>query len=196
MKKILLIVFVVALSSKGFSQTFSSSKKPPTIGFSFMLNDFRTPTILRNSSFSSVLSEGEFSSLKEMSWGILINYSQGIFEHVDFVGTLGGSFVNYPFKNRTSSSKDAFLLHADANVNVKLLNDSYILNPYATAGIGASLYQVYYGAYIPAGVGLQVRLSEESLLFTQAQYRFGITDNTADHFNFQLGFAIPLSLKN
>lgn len=112
------------------------------------------------------------------------------------MATLGGSFVRYPFKNRTTSTTEGFLLQADANVNLKLLEDNYIVNPYLTAGVGASLYQVYYGAYIPAGAGFSFRLHEDALMFTQVQYRIGITDNTANHFNFQLGFATPLRKKN
>jgi hypothetical protein len=196
MKKLLLVVFVIATSITSFSQTSTSLKRPPTLGMSLTFNDFRTATLLRSTNLNDVFNKHDFSRFSQMSPGLTLSYSQGIYDNLDFATTLGGCFVRYPFKNRPTSNNEGFLLQADANVQLKLLDDSYFANPYLTAGVGASVYQVYYGAYIPLGAGFNFRVHEDTQISTQFQYRVGITDNTANHFNFQLGFATPLTKKN
>lgn len=195
MKKVLLVVFVLILCGKSFAQTPTATKRGQSVGFSFMLNDFRTANLMKSSSFGGVLNTGQFSELKEMSPGIAFHYSKGIFPNLDFTSSISGSYVRYTRKGAATATSDAFLLEADANARLNLFAHEYAVNPYMVAGVGASLYGVHYGAYIPTGLGVQFRLTDEAQLFTQGQYRFGITDNAANHFNFQLGFAIPVGSK-
>ena len=65
MKKVLLVVFVLILCGKSFAQTPAATKRGQTVGFSFMLNDFKTATLIKSSSFGGVLNTGQFSELKE-----------------------------------------------------------------------------------------------------------------------------------
>jgi OOP family OmpA-OmpF porin len=191
MKKILLLVCASILMSTAFSQT-TSYKKQPSLGIHFIFNDFKTPQLIKANSLSSVINNKQFSKLKEMDPGFMITYGQGITDHVDFVASFGGSFVKYPLKNRPAETTERFLAELDANVNVKLLNDSYVVNPYLTAGAGVSYYKVHYGAYIPVGAGFQVRLSENDFIKLQAQYRIGITELASNHLNFSLGFTTAI----
>lgn len=197
MKKLLFVVCVSMLTSTSFSQaTKVQSKKKPFLAINFMMNDFRTADRIKNGSLSAVFRDKSWSNFKQMSPGLSLSYFEGLTNNLDFMATLGGSFADYSFRNKTNtgsaSSASNFLLEADANINVKLLSDNYIVNPYFTTGVGASLYRSSYGAYIPFGVGVQFKLSEESFLFTNVQYRVGITDKSSNHFNYSLGFAAPL----
>ena len=195
MKKILLFVLVLVLgATTSFSQD-SLYKKRPSLSIHFILNDFRSAKLINDQSLSTVLREKNFSTLKQMTYGLAIGYFKGLTNHIDFMSSLGGSFVKYPYKNRAASTSDHLLVEADANVNIKLLTDQYIVSPYLTAGVGGSYYKVNYGAYVPVGAGFQFNLGQETFLFTQAQYRIGITDLTSDHFNFSLGFGVPLKEK-
>lgn len=193
MKKILLLVLVFGTTAS-FAQV-SMYKKRPTLSINFIWNDFRSAQLIKEQSLSTVLREKNFSSLKEMSYGLSVGYFKGLTDHIDFMGSLGGSFVRYPFKNITTPTSEHILLAADAAINIKLLSDKYIMNPYLTAGVGVSKYQVYYGAFIPLGAGFQFNLGQETFLFTQAQYRIGVSENTNDHFYFSLGFGVPLKEK-
>jgi len=195
MKKLLLLLFILGATTS-FAQ-LNQYKKRPTLSVEFLLNDFRSARLINDNSLSSVLREKTFSSLGEMSYGAAVSYFQGLTNHLDFMTTLGGSFVRYPFKNQpfSNAATESFLLEANANINIKLLTDKYFLNPYLTTGVGASLYKVYYGAFIPAGAGLQFNLGQETYMFTQAQYRVGITERASNHFNFSMGFGVPLTEK-
>ena len=121
--------------------------------------------------------------------GIAISFLKGLSNHVDFIGTLGGSFVNYPESNSlvTSSTNDNFLVEATASVNVKLLSDNYWIVPYADLGVGASKYQSSYAAFIPVGIGLQINLFDEAFVLINSQYRFEVTDKAARHLYHSLG---------
>lgn len=128
-----------------------------------------------------------------MGAGFSFTYLESLSNHLDFASSLGFSTVKYPFENRPTAGNDQFLVEGDANVNLRLLQDRYAVNPYLTAGVGGSYYDVYYGAYVPVGAGFQFKLSSEEFVRLQAQYRFGITENTSDHFNFTLGFGRLIS---
>lgn len=191
MKKILFVVLVSLIATTSFSQ--SDYKKKPTLSINFMLNDFRTAERISNNSIAAVMRKRTWAQFKEMSPGLSVQYMQGLNDHVDFSATMGGSFADFVYKNQASTTgTNSFLLELDANVNVKLLSDRYKVNPFVSAGVGASSYKSSFGAYIPFGVGIQFKLSEGSFLFTNAQYRVGITDKTANHFNYSIGFAAPL----
>lgn len=194
MKKILLVVCAFSFASTLFAQE-TSSKKSPSLVINFMFNDFKTPVYFRTGSLSSVINKKQFTKLKGMDPGLSITYLNGIFSKLDFAATLGGSFVQYPYKNQSTSSNDNLLLEADASLNLRLLEDNYVINPFLSAGVGASYFDSHYGALIPFGTGLQFKLGAEEVLRIQAQYRVGITESTSNHFNFSLGFGLPLSSK-
>jgi outer membrane protein OmpA-like peptidoglycan-associated protein len=59
-----------------------------------------------------------------------------------------------------------------------LLSDEYWVSPFISAGVGASLWNGYLGAYLPTGLGLQVNFFDATYLFIQAQYRIPVASNT------------------
>jgi outer membrane protein OmpA-like peptidoglycan-associated protein len=106
------------------------------------------------------------------------------------MGRLGGSLTAYPVPGKPSAKNDKLLLEADANVNIKLLSDQYWVSPYISAGVGASVWQGYFGAYVPTGVGLQLNFWDETFLFLQAQYRIPVVSGTtASHLFYGFGLA-------
>lgn len=191
MKKTLLIFIILLLTGAIYGQV-NSYKKKPTLSINFILNDFATADLISNNSLSSVLKDKKWSKFNDMDPGLAISYFQGISENVDFMASMGASIVNYSFKNRPSLGSDNFLLETDANVVVKLLSDKYIVTPYLSVGAGVSMYKIYWGAYIPFGFGIQLKLAENTFLNTQLQYRTGITDLTNNHFNYSIGFGTPI----
>jgi outer membrane protein OmpA-like peptidoglycan-associated protein len=127
--------------------------------------------------------------------GIAVSYLQGLNNNLDFVGTLSGSFVNYPITGKTISNNPSLLLEGAATVNLKLLSDNYYINPFITAGVGASKYKGYYGAFMPFGLGVQVKLADEIFLLWNSQYRVPITENASYHFYHSIGVAANLTKK-
>ncbi len=189
----LLFIAFCLIATASFAQN-KDEKKAPVLAVNFVLNDFTTAQRLQNHSLAGVLKDKNWAQFSEMSYGLSIQYLQGITNHVDFSGTLAGSFVKYPFPNKPMSSNDALLVELDAAVNLKLLTDKYTLVPYAVAGVGASMYKgSHFAAHIPVGMGFQVNLGKrEAFLFTQGLYKMRVTNQSANHFSYSIGFAAPL----
>lgn len=160
-----------------------------SLGIHFLFNDFVTPAELRSSSLREVLRENRMGKLKDMPQGLALSYAHEISERFDFTAMLSGSFLSYPLERRPAPGTTFLLLEADAGVRGRLLPQRYWLTPFASAGVGMSKYQGYWGAYIPAGIGLQLNFFDEAYLYFQSQYRLGITETTSHHVVHAIGLA-------
>jgi len=193
MKKILFSFLALSIGASAFSQAPESYKKRPTLVFNGFLNDFTTASRIKASSLSSVLNNSGWAKISETTPGIGLQYLQGLNEHIDVNTRLDLSFVDYPFPNRAKLGTDKGLAEVAAGLNFKLLSDKYVVNPYLHTGVGASVSSVYWGAYIPVGAGLQFNLGKENtFLFSDFQYRIGITELVANHLNYSLGLGTAL----
>lgn len=164
--------------------------KKPSLGLHFVMNDFQTAAAIRSSSLSAVIREKRNAKFKQMSPGLALSYMQGINPQLDFSTSLAGSFLDYPFENGiVLRGTESLLLEADASIHAKLLPDQYWVNPYLTLGVGAFKYEGYYGAFMPAGAGLQINIFNEAYLLINTQYRIRVTENSTHHFYYSLGFA-------
>ncbi len=167
-------------------------KKLSSLGIHFFLNDFNTAASLRTAGLSSVLKSKEWGKAKNMNAGMAISYFHGLNNNLDFAGTLSASFVKYPVPGKQLDANPNLLLEAAATANLKLFNDKYIFVPFLTAGVGGSKYKGYYGAFIPVGVGAQVKILDETFLIWNSQYRIGISENVAYHLYHTIGVATSL----
>ncbi len=198
MKKIKLVLLAALVTTIAFSQT-ANNKKRPSLGVSFSMKDFTTPALIKSTSFSDVLKDKKWAKLKQMTPSLTVQYFQGLTNNIDFMAGATGSFLKYPFQPNTASAdgQDRFLLELDANLNFKLLPDNYIVVPYISTGLGASMYNAHnYAAYFPIGAGLQFNLGGETFLNVQYNNNVAVTDNATTNFNYRLGFASPLKDKD
>ena len=187
MKKILLSFLVLGLFTSTFGQ--NDYKKRPALGIHFVLNDFSTAANLRTNGLSSILKSKEWHKTKNMAAGLAVSYIQGLTNHVDFAGTLSGSFLNYAVPGKVANFNTSLLLEGVATVNLKLFTDKYWFVPFVTAGVGGSKYRGYYGAFIPLGVGLQISIWDKAFVLINSQYRMPVTENVAYHFYHSIGIA-------
>jgi len=188
MKKILLASLLFCLLIP-HSYAQDDDVRIPALGISFFLNDFTTASRIRSTSLNAVLRDKKWAKLSEMSPGIAITYFKGLKKHLDLAASVEGSFESYPMKDRVISDQ-RFLLEATAVANFKLTSEKYWVQPYFIAGIGAHKYSVYYGAFIPLGVGLKVNIFDEAHFFINSEYRVPITTATASyHFQHSIGIA-------
>ncbi len=192
MKKILLAFIGLGLFVSSFGQ--GEYKKRPSFGIHFFLNDFNTAQSIRNTGLANTLNTKVWHKTNKMSAGMAISYLQGLNNNLDFVGTLSGSFLNYP-NAKTPTTDPRLLLEGAATLNLKLLSDKYILNPFLTAGIGGSKFGGYYAAFMPFGIGVQVKVVDEVYLMLNSQYRVPVTENASYHFYHSVGVAAPLFKK-
>ncbi len=170
--------------------------RKPTIGVHFFLDDFKTAADIRATSLNTVFDKRQFGKIKEMSPGLAIMYMKGISNHLDYAVTAAGSFVNFNLQNRPASTgSDKFLLEVDASVIGKMFTDRYWVIPTVNLGVGASKYGSYYGAFIPAGIGLQLNFFDEAYLLMNSQYRIPITETSNYHFYHSIGIAGTINKK-
>lgn len=200
MKKLLFSLIASGLVVTAFAQTTPVSyKKRPSLGINFVLKDMYTSDAISRTSLSSVISNRQWTPFKSLDPGLSFQYFEGLSEYVDFQGTLTGTFVRYPFYQKSgvaqpTSSK--FLLELDASANIKLLTDKYTVVPYLTFGLGASMYAGnYFAAYAPAGAGLQFNLGQETFLHTQFVHRSAISNLAVNNLAYTIGLASPLKDK-
>lgn len=196
MKKYLVVLAAIAfLVPEAFSQN-SDYIRPKAIGVSFVLNDFSTPERIRNTSTSAVLKNKEWSKIKEMTPGVAVTYFKGLKKHIDFASTLAGSFVKINLPDDNTPSTDKFLLEADASVNLKMFSDQYIFTPYLNVGVGASMYNGDFGAFLPLGGGFKINLFDEAAIFLNSQYRVPVIKESNNyHFFHSIGIAGTLGKK-
>ena len=181
-------LFCMLISVFSFGQS-TEYKKDAAVGVHFFLNDFKSAANIRNSSLNSVFINKQFGKVKEMTAGLALSYIKGLSNHFDLSVTSAGSFVSYELRNNPGVSKDRFLLEVDASVIGKMVSDKYWLTPYLQTGLGGLMYGPYFGAFIPAGVGLQVNFYDEAFLLFNSQYRIPVTETSNYHFYFSLGIA-------
>jgi OOP family OmpA-OmpF porin len=198
MKKILFTLLSTGMFAAVNAQTELPKvtyKKRPTLVVNFLMNDFGTADAIKRTSVSDAL-KGGWSKVRNMDPGLGLQYLQGITQNLDFSANVQGSFVDNMYKAKLQSSDDKFLLEADAGLHLKLLSDKYFFTPYLSAGIGGSMWNGYYGAYVPLGVGFQFSLGHgESFIFIDGKYKTGITENANEHITYSVGFGGALTSK-
>ncbi len=189
MKKQLLFVLALIITSVGFGQT--DYKKRPSIAVHFSLIDYKSAADVRNNSLASVINKKQFFRFKRMDPAISLSYLQGLTDHIDFAGTLTGTFLKHPTSDAVHNYDNDrhLLLEGAATANIKLFTDKYYFTPFVTAGVGATMWDDHYSAFIPVGIGVQVKIVDGVFLLANSQYRIPATENGAYHFYHSIGFA-------
>ena len=196
MKKLFLLITVMSLYSVSFSQANNNNYiKGKALGISYVFNDFQSAAELRANGIVDAFKSKDFLSFARTNPGVAFNYLQGLTKHMDFAGSLGGTFIKYPNDKITDAKDSRLLIDATANVNLKLLSDHYWVTPFADLGVGASKYGKSYAAFLPVGVGLQVNFSDDAFLILNSQYRIPVTERASYYFYQSIGIVGTISKK-
>ncbi len=180
MKKFTLSLVAMIVCTIAIAQ--DQYKKSPSFGVQFILNDFKTAADIRNSGLAQVLKNKQWSKTSRMASGLAFSYIQGMSNQLDVAATLSGSFLDYPVPNKVSNGQQNLLLEGAVTANLKLVTDDYWFNPYVTLGVGASKYKGYFGAFLPAGLGIQFKVLNDTYITVNSQYRIPVSENVAYHF--------------
>ena len=195
MKKALAIC--LALNSVYSINAQDNSNQPiETIGIHFVFNDFATAIDIRNTSLASVLNNGRFGRLKDMSQGLALSYSKQLSKYFDFTSMLAGSFLSYPIPGKEDEGSQSLLLEVDASIRGRLLPNNYWVVPYLQVGTGFSYYKGYWGALIPAGIGIQINFFDEAYLLINSQYRIAVSESVNYHFVHSIGLVGNIGKKD
>jgi outer membrane protein OmpA-like peptidoglycan-associated protein len=197
MKKLLFSLIVIGMAVSATAQTTPISyKKRPSIGFHFQLQDVTTAALIGAGSPSSVMTNNQWTKIKDLDPGMSFQYVEGLSDYIDLQVNVGASSVRYPFRAKSGIAVPAakrMLLEADVAVNVKMLKDNYFLVPYFTIGAGASMYGgTYFATYAPIGVGLQFKLGNDNFLTTNFVHKTAMSTLATNHFTYNIGMVSPI----
>ncbi len=187
MKKTISLLIAIYLLLPPVSAQETDLIRRPALGFSIDFNDYLTPARIRSGSITQVLRDKQWAKMGDYGIGIGLSYFKGLQKHIDLATTLAGTWSKIP---NLSGGDNKFLLEGDASAQFKMMTEKYYVIPYLSAGVGASKYGGYYGAFVPLGIGFRFNLFPEADIFLNSQYRIPVVNGTNDyHFFYNFGVA-------
>ena len=187
-QKLTLVLALVLMAAGSYAQTASGpAKKPSLFGIHFNALDIKTPVTFQNSSNNRT-----FTKIRDMDFGFGLSYWKGLTNTIDFSAKTGVFFHDYAALDReeTAINDREIGVEVEPSLNFRPYKDNSLIAPFLTAGIGGGYYSGEWGAYVPAGVGIQVNLLSSTYILLQSQYRFSLTkDIIKDNIFYSLGIA-------
>ncbi len=186
-QKLTLILALTLLATSSFAQKSMGrgDKKGSLIGIHFNVQDFDAPLHIKNPSTGK-----GYTKLKDMDKGFSISFWKGLTRKVDFSLKANASFRDYHAIYYGPTNKFEIGAELEPTINIRPFDDQALFNPFLTVGVGGGLYTDHLGAYIPAGLGLQLNLKSVTYVFVQAQYRWTLTKKTlGDNLFYSVGIA-------
>ncbi|MGB4845660.1 MAG: hypothetical protein WBP16_14435, partial [Ferruginibacter sp.] len=187
-QKLTLILALSLFATSAFSQKNkmrNDDKKGPLFGLSFIMTDFNAPNGIKDPSTGKV-----YSRIKDMDKGFSLSYWRGLTNKIDFSIRANGIFRDYRAIRTGLTQKTEIGLELEPSIHLRPFTDAAMFNPFLTVGVGGGYYTDKIGAFLPAGLGLQVNFNSTTYLFLQANYRWGLTKDILDeHLFYSFGFA-------
>ena len=191
-QKLTLIFLFIAIVGCASAQTttskYSSVKKGNLFGIHITALDVFTPERFKNTDSKKILTD-----LRKMDIGMAISYWKGLTKGIDFSLKAGFSlddFASAASNRTTTRNENQFAVELEPSLNFRPYRDNSLIAPFLTVGIGGGRYSQDYGAYVPAGVGIQVNLKSSTYILIQSQYRFALTkDVLKDAIGYSVGIA-------
>ena len=193
-KFILLLSFCIVVavaSAQTMNSKYSSSKKGDLLGIHLNALDIKTPVTLK-----STAGNRTFTKIQDMDFGFSLSYWKGLTNTIDFSTRAGLIFHDYAAEDRNQLGNDEQQVgvELEPTLNFRPYGDNALLAPFLTAGVGGGFYSGKLGAYLPAGLGIQVNLQSTTYILVQTQYRFALTkDVLKDNIFYSLGIAQNIS---
>ncbi len=181
------LVVATLASAQMMDSKYSSSKKGSLVGIHFNALDIKTPVTLK-----SAAGTRSFSQIQDMDYGFSLSYWKGLTKTIDFSTRAGLLFHDYAGDDRgeLNQTDKEIGYELEPTLNFRPYGDNSLIAPFLTAGVGAGRYSGKFGAYLPAGAGVQLNLMSNSYIIVQAQYRFALSkDVIKDNLFYSLGIA-------
>lgn len=155
--------------------------------------------------YNSETNTYDTSLKKRVFWNPLVKFTfwKEINSHISVNLGLSFASLEYPEdrpdsgyinRNRFNSAGDRserFLTEFDVRFNYHILpRTNYLLSPYLFAGVNASYHNIYFGADIPLGLGVNIGLNKtrDLSLNLESAYKIAATSNDQNHLQHSIGF--------
>jgi outer membrane protein OmpA-like peptidoglycan-associated protein len=99
------------------------------------------------------------------------------------------AFVN-KYRLNLGNRRERFLGELDLRFNYNILpRDQWIVSPYLFAGVNASYHDIFFGADVPLGAGLNIALNKERSLSLnlESAYKIAATNHDVNHLQHSFG---------
>ena len=187
-QKLTLILSFLALVGIANAQSDKSSfQKRSLVGIHLNALDVKTPRVWKDNSGPKTL-----TGLRELDLGFSLSYWRLIAPKVDLSAKASLMFHDYEAEDRGvyTPGTNKIGIEVEPSINIKALKEESVFNMFLTTGIGGGLYGKEFGAYVPAGLGLQANFSSNTYVLVQSQYRFTLTkDVLRDNLFYSVGIA-------
>jgi OmpA-OmpF porin, OOP family len=169
----------------------AQQNKTGSLYVNLSMSDYNVAKSVKDSSLSKTISQKDWLKPAGKSLGVGLGYWKQLTSHIDFSGTLNGTFSNLPkgFVKNDTVGQASFATQLDALVHLKMLKSNAAVNPFLTAGFGAGYFYKKAGFYAPVGAGLQFAFNDGGSMVLQTQWRLKIGGGlTSDYVMYSLGF--------
>lgn len=186
-QKLTLILVLTLLATSGFSQKKMSngSKKGTLLGLHYNMADYNAPIGIKDPSTGKT-----YSKMRDMDKGFSVSYWKGLKSKIDFSVKLSGMFGDYAARNSGQTQKTEIGIELEPSLNFRPFDDGALMNPFLTVGIGGGYYTDKFAGYVPAGLGLQVNLNNNTYIMLQGQYRWTLKKSVmGDNLFYSVGLA-------
>jgi outer membrane protein OmpA-like peptidoglycan-associated protein len=183
-QKLALILSFLVLAVGAFAQKDKSSKR------SFVAIHLNSLDVKSPKNWKDDTGPRTLGGLKDNSLGFGVSYWRLVCSKVDFSVKGNLMFHDYAAEDRGVylSGYNQIGVELEPTINIKALKEESTFNMFLTGGVGGGIYSNKFGAYIPAGVGLQANFSSLTYVLLQSQYRFSLTkDIIRDNLFYSLG---------
>ncbi len=193
MKPVFVVItaFFICIMFPAKAQLKPAGKKAVWV-FGISSSDYNFFKKVQDSSLSKTIKQKDWLRPAKNSFGVSVGYLKQLTNHIDFSGTLTGTFSNFSkkFVNGDSIGQAGFTPQLDAMLHIRLLKNKATVNPFLAGGIGAGSFLNEFAAYTPVGAGLQFNFNGGTIMLLQAQWRKALTEGiTNDYLHYSLGFA-------
>lgn len=191
MKKLLFALIALCFMMTGFAQ---KATKKSFIGISINAVDFSTAAKVQTGTMGSVLNDKKWGQFDNATKTIGVQYSSVLNNQVDVVSNLDLSITRTPFNpNVKVRSDEGIYASIESGINYKMFEKASFINPYVTLGLGIRSYAFRnFTAYMPVGMGLQIKAGNESFFRLSTGYNAKMSNKAEPAFTYGLSYSFPL----
>ncbi len=211
MKKAILISLVVLASIPAAFAQSGSDRKMHGLGLHFGAYDFYGPQKNRyflsdKYRFNYNDDKGQYDTTKYsgLYWRPMVKLSYWFVatRNFDVMTSLSLANLEYPTSNNdtafvrkykyneSGTRRERFLGEVDLRFNYNILpRESWVVSPYVFAGVTASYHDIFFGADIPLGAGLNINLDKAHALSLNLEsgYKIAATSHDINHLQHSVG---------